>query len=597
MPLSPWRFSPLHRGQPSVHMENNRYIVSARKYRPSTFESVVGQHALTETLRNSIRQGKLAHAYLFCGPRGVGKTTCARIFAKTINCLNPTASHDACNQCESCTAFNEQRSFNIHELDAASNNSVEDIRNLIDQVRIPPQIGKYSVYIIDEVHMLSAGAFNALLKTLEEPPSYAIFILATTEKHKVLPTILSRCQVYDFQRITVADIIHHLQYVAQQEGISATEDALNVVAQKADGGMRDALSIFDQLVAFCGDTITYERAIEVLNVLDTEYYFRLTDMSLKGDVKGALLLLNEVLNKGFDAGNFVSGLAKHLRDVLVSHDAATIQLIETSDAIRQRYKQQAAYTPAVWIFKALNIIVDAETAYRTSKNKRLTVELMLIRLTQISAVNQPAAVSSQPIAAPSATPQPKPAAQPAPAPQPAPQPKPAQPAQAAPQMPNIPNLPTIPTIGSQPSTAHRSNSDSAPTVQQSNSDSAPTAQRNNPFTADQLSGAWVGLKATFKREQRLVAMLDAHRPQLIDDHTAQVTFVNPWQEEEFKKFSRQILSILRDALQNDRLLLQTVVAENMAPRRAYTSEEKYRVLLEQNPYLSEFKKQFDMLLE
>ena len=360
-------------------MENNRYIVSARKYRPTTFESVVGQHALTETLRNSIRQGKLAHAYLFCGPRGVGKTTCARIFAKTINCQNPTSTHDACNQCESCTAFNEQRSFNIHELDAASNNSVEDIRNLIDQVRIPPQIGKYSVYIIDEVHMLSAGAFNALLKTLEEPPSYAIFILATTEKHKVLPTILSRCQVYDFQRITVADIIHHLQYVAAQEGISATEDALNVVAQKADGGMRDALSIFDQLVAFCGDTLTYERAIEVLNVLDTEYYFRLTDMCLKSDVKGALLLLNEVLNKGFDAANFVSGFAKHLRDVLVAHDTATINLIETSDAIRQHYKQQAAYTPAVWIFKALDIIVDSETAYRTSKNKRLTVELMLIR--------------------------------------------------------------------------------------------------------------------------------------------------------------------------------------------------------------------------
>jgi len=577
-------------------MENSRYIVSARKYRPSTFESVVGQHALTETLRNSIRQGKLAHAYLFCGPRGVGKTTCARIFAKTINCLNPTATHDACNQCESCTAFNEQRSFNIHELDAASNNSVEDIRNLIDQVRIPPQIGKYSVYIIDEVHMLSAGAFNALLKTLEEPPSYAIFILATTEKHKVLPTILSRCQVYDFQRITVADIIHHLQYVASQEGISATEDALNVVAQKADGGMRDALSIFDQLVAFCGETITYERAIEVLNVLDTEYYFRLTDMTLQGNVKGALLLLNEVLSKGFDAGNFVSGLAKHLRDVLVAHDAATIQLIETSDAIRQHYKQQAATTPAVWIFKALDTIVDAETAYRTSKNKRLTVELMLIRLSQIAAAgNQPSAVSSQPIVAPSAAPQTaQPAQQPKPAAQPVPQPKPAQPAQAMPQMPQMPqmpNLPTIPSIGTQPSAAPQAASTAAaqPATQQ--------PQRNNPFTADQLSGAWVGLKATFKREQRLVAMLDAHRPQLIDDHTAQVTFVNPWQEEEFKKFSRQILTLLRDALQNDRLLIRTVVAENMAPRRAYTSDEKYRVLLEQNPYLGEFKKQFDMLLE
>ena len=602
-------------------MENNRYIVSARKYRPSTFESVVGQHALTETLRNSIRQGKLAHAYLFCGPRGVGKTTCARIFAKTINCQNPTSTHDACNQCESCTAFNEQRSFNIHELDAASNNSVEDIRNLIDQVRIPPQIGKYSVYIIDEVHMLSAGAFNALLKTLEEPPSYAIFILATTEKHKVLPTILSRCQVYDFQRITVADIIAHLQYVAAQEGISATEDALNVVAQKADGGMRDALSIFDQLVAFCGDTLTYERAIEVLNVLDTEYYFRLTDMCLKSDVKDALLLLNEVLNKGFDAANFVSGFAKHLRDVLVAHDTATINLIETSDAIRQHYKQQAAYTPAVWIFKALDIIVDSETAYRTSKNKRLTVELMLIRLANLAAPAQPAAkeaLPAQQVTAQAA----KPAPQPAPQPQSAQtlnpsntqtfKPSNAQPAQAAPQMPqmpqmpNIPNLPNIPSIGALSGEAGQS-SVSASGVPTNNmqwgassglsGEAGQNTQRNTPFTADQLNGAWVGLKSMFKKEQRLVAMLDAHRPRLIDDHTALITFVNPWQEEEFKKFSRQILTILRDNLQNDTLLLQTVVAEDMAPKRAYTAEEKYRVLQEQNPYLADFKKQFDMLLE
>jgi len=580
-------------------MESNRYIVSARKYRPSTFESVVGQHALTETLRNSIRQGKLAHAYLFCGPRGVGKTTCARIFAKTINCLTPTATHDACNQCESCQAFNEQRSFNIHELDAASNNSVDDIRNLIDQVRIPPQIGKYSVYIIDEVHMLSAGAFNALLKTLEEPPSYAIFILATTEKHKVLPTILSRCQVYDFQRITVADIIHHLQYVAAQEGITASEDALNVVAQKADGGMRDALSIFDQLVAFCGNTISYEQAIEVLNVLDTDYYFRLTDMSLKGDVKGSLLLLDEVLNKGFDASNFVSGLAKHLRDVLVSHDASTIELIESSDAIRQHYKQQAAYTPAVWIFKALEVIVDAETAYRTSKNKRLTVELMLIRLSQLAQPQQTPA--AQPIAAPgsqsaqsmpSATSAPKAAPQP----QAQAQAQPQQPkaAPAMPKMPNLPNLPNIPTIGTAPSAP---STPSAPSDTSTAGSQATQQQRNNPFTADQLSGAWVGLKATFKREQRLVAMLDAHRPTLIDNHTAQVTFINPWQEEEFKKFSRQILTLLRDSLQNDMLAIRTVVAEDTVTRRAYTSDEKYRVLQEQNPYLSEFKKRFDMLLE
>ena len=290
-------------------MEN--YIVSARKYRPQTFESVVGQQALTQTLQNAIRQNHLAHAYLFCGPRGVGKTTCARIFAKTINCLNPQNGFDACNECESCKAFNEQRSFNIHELDAASNNSVEDIRSLIDQVRIPPQIGKYSVYIIDEVHMLSAGAFNALLKTLEEPPSYAIFILATTEKHKVLPTILSRCQVYDFNRITVPDTIAYLQSVAIKEGITVSEEALNVVAQKADGGMRDALSIFDQLVAFCGNNISYERTIEVLNVLSADYYFSLVEHTIRHDVPQALLLFNDVLNHGFDAAHFVVATGGH----------------------------------------------------------------------------------------------------------------------------------------------------------------------------------------------------------------------------------------------------------------------------------------------
>ena len=582
-------------------MENNKYIVSARKYRPSTFESVVGQRALTETLRNTIRQDKLAHAYLFCGPRGVGKTTCARIFAKTINCLNPTATHDACNQCESCTAFNEQRSFNIHELDAASNNSVDDIRNLIEQVRIPPQIGKYSVYIIDEVHMLSSGAFNALLKTLEEPPSYAVFILATTEKHKVPATILSRCQIYDFQRITVADIIHYLQYVASQEGISATEDALNVVAQKADGGMRDALSIFDQLVAFCGNTLTYERAIEVLNVLDTEYYFRMTDLLLHGEIHQALLLLNEVLEKGFDAGNFMSGFAQHLRDVLVSHDAATIALIETSDSIRQHYKQQAATTPATWIFKALNVIVDAEAAYRVSKNKRLSIELMLIKLSAIS--GQPAAVSSQTVS------QPVPAAKPAqqhvaPTPQPAaqptvpsaPKPEPVK-QQAAPQglpnIPQMPNIPTIPTFGQSTTTSTSQQAATMPSaaVQQ------PAQQRNTPFTVDQLNGAWVGLKAKFKKEQRLIAMLDAHRPTMLDDHTALVTFVNPWQEEEFKHFSKQILTELHNALQNDLLQLRTVVSEAVNTTRAYTAEEKYKLLLEMNPYLGEFKKRFNMLLE
>lgn len=364
-------------------MEN--YIVSARKYRPSTFESVVGQRALTTTLKNAIATGKLAHAYLFCGPRGVGKTTCARIFAKTINCMHPTPDGEACNECESCTAFNEQRSYNIHELDAASNNSVDDIRQLVEQVRIPPQIGKYKVYIIDEVHMLSTSAFNAFLKTLEEPPRHAIFILATTEKHKILPTILSRCQIYDFNRISVEDTVAHLAYVASKEGITAEPEALNVIALKADGGMRDALSIFDQVVSFTGGHITYQSAIENLNVLDYEYYFKLTDQLLENRISDALLLLNEVLNKGFDGSHFITGLASHFRDLLVSKDPATTSLLEVGASIRDRYQAQAQKCPIPFLYKAMKLCNDCDLNYRMSKNKRLLVELTLIQVGQLTA--------------------------------------------------------------------------------------------------------------------------------------------------------------------------------------------------------------------
>ena len=358
-------------------MEN--YIVSARKYRPSTFESVVGQRALTTTLKNAIATQKLAHAYLFCGPRGVGKTTCARIFAKTINCMTPTADGEACNQCESCVAFNEQRSYNIHELDAASNNSVDDIRQLVEQVRIPPQIGKYKVYIIDEVHMLSASAFNAFLKTLEEPPRHAIFILATTEKHKILPTILSRCQIYDFNRISVEDTVNHLSYVASKEGITAEPEALNVIAMKADGGMRDALSIFDQVVSFTGGNITYKSVIDNLNVLDYEYYFRLTDSFLENKVSNALLLFNDVLNKGFDGSHFITGLSSHFRDLLVAKDAVTLPLLEVGASIRQRYQEQAQKCPLPFLYRAMKLCND-----RVSKNKRLLVELTLIQVAQLT---------------------------------------------------------------------------------------------------------------------------------------------------------------------------------------------------------------------
>ena len=362
-------------------MEN--FIVSARKYRPTTFDSVVGQSTLTITLKNAILNKQLAHAYLFCGPRGVGKTTCARIFAKTINCQNLRSDGEACNTCESCVSFNQQRSFNIHELDAASNNSVDDIRSLIDQVRIPPQIGRYSVYIIDEVHMLSAAAFNAFLKTLEEPPAHAIFILATTEKHKIIPTILSRCQIYDFNRITVQDTVDHLKYIADKEGVTIDENALNIIAQKSDGGMRDALSIFDQLVSFSGDNISYEDVITNLNVLDYEYYFRLIDASMQADVSTVLLIFNEVLNKGFDGHHFISGLSRHLRDLLMCKDPQTVTLMEVGADIGKRYQEQAQLIDSDFLFQALKISNDCDLNYRNSQNKRLLVELTLIRIAQL----------------------------------------------------------------------------------------------------------------------------------------------------------------------------------------------------------------------
>lgn len=361
----------------------DNYIVSARKYRPSTFDTVVGQSALTTTLKNAIASNKLAHAYLFCGPRGVGKTTCARIFAKTINCLSPTVDGEACNECESCVAFNEQRSYNIYELDAASNNSVDDIRSLVEQVRIPPQIGKYKVYIIDEVHMLSTAAFNAFLKTLEEPPHHAIFILATTEKHKILPTILSRCQIYDFNRIAVEDIVGHLTRVSAEEGVSVEEEALHVIALKADGGMRDALSIFDQAVSFTQGNVTYSSVIDNLNILDYEYFFHLTTCFLAGDIKGALLLFNEVLSKGFEGAHFITGLAAHLRDLLVSKDKETLQLLEVGASIRERYKKQAAQCDANFLIEAMTLANTCDLNYKGSRNKRLLVELALIQITQL----------------------------------------------------------------------------------------------------------------------------------------------------------------------------------------------------------------------
>ena len=570
-------------------MEN--YIVSARKYRPQTFESVVGQQALTQTLQNAIRQNHLAHAYLFCGPRGVGKTTCARIFAKTINCLNPQNGFDACNECESCKAFNEQRSFNIHELDAASNNSVEDIRSLIDQVRIPPQIGKYSVYIIDEVHMLSAGAFNALLKTLEEPPSYAIFILATTEKHKVLPTILSRCQVYDFNRITVPDTIAYLQSVAQKEGITVSEEALNVVAQKADGGMRDALSIFDQLVAFCGTTITYERTIEVLNVLNVDYYFSLVDNALAHNTAQALLLFNEVLNHGFDAGHFVTGFAQHLRDVLVSKDAATLPLLETSEAIQKRYAEQAQKCHPMWLFQALDILNTCDINYRTARNKRLTVELALVKLCQLGvAMNQPAAVSPQPAPA-------KPAAPSQPVAQPVQQAQPAAASQPAAKA-TIPSMPKIPSVNISFGLRKQEPANNAEAANTQTTTDTPVQQEpNRPFTADQLRDAWVGLSETYKDEPRLKQLIENYVPQLISETMAEIQMPNPWQMDQMRRAMPQLSQQLRAALHNSELRIQLVQQQFTQEQMAFTSEEKYQVMAEQNPALAQLKERLDLQID
>lgn len=363
-------------------MEN--FIVSARKYRPSTFDMVVGQVSITNTLKSAIKNKHLTQAYLFCGPRGVGKTTCARIFAKTINCSNLNDNAEACDKCESCLSFNSFRSFNIHELDAASNNKVDDIRSLTDQVRIPPQIGKYSIYIIDEVHMLSSSAFNAFLKTLEEPPPHAIFILATTEKHKIIPTILSRCQIFDFNRIRVEDIVGRLMYVANNEGVTVEEEALHVIAQKADGALRDALSIFDQIVSLSGKKITYRDVIENLNVLDYEYYFKIIDGTLRNDVSSVLLTFNEILEKGFDGHNFISGLNNHLRDLLVSRDEATLRLLEATPAIRQRYLNQTKTCSEDFLYRALDAGSNADISFRTSKNPRLHVELFLVRLCRLN---------------------------------------------------------------------------------------------------------------------------------------------------------------------------------------------------------------------
>lgn len=568
----------------------DNFIVSARKYRPSTFNSVVGQSALTITLKNAIKSNHLAHAYLFCGPRGVGKTTCARIFAKTINCQNLTSEYEACNECESCVSFNDQRSYNIHELDAASNNGVDDIRSLIDQVRIPPQIGKYSVYIIDEVHMLSQGAFNAFLKTLEEPPAHAIFILATTEKHKIIPTILSRCQIYDFNRITVADTVKHLQMVAEKEGVTVDPNGLSVVAQKSDGGMRDALSIFDQLVSFCGNNISYQGVIDNLNVLDYEYYFRLVEGFLKGEVSQSLLIFNEVLNKGFDAHHFITGLSSHLRDVLVSKDPQTIELLEVGAGIGERYKTQAQGCTPEFLFQALKIANDCDIDYRLSKNKRLLVELALIRLCQLTdekkkSINddeRPAPIQRISVDVPNA---PISTTAVTTAPIPAPTITVSQPAKATAiaeprpsfQRPGSISI-TAPVVVNTTQTSETSEVKVEPKVIQ-----------NKSFTEDELEMAWRKFADTIPEQTRITSFILSTRPALLTETTFEITVSNILQEREFNRLKPDIIEFMRFGLQNSELSMNIKVMEETERTRGTSPEDRFRMMSEQNPALTKLR--------
>ena len=593
-------------------MEN--YIVSARKYRPSTFRSVVGQRALTTTLKHAIEQNKLAHAYLFCGPRGVGKTSCARIFAKTINCLHPTAEGEACNECESCRAFNEQRSYNIHELDAASNNSVDDIRTLIDQVRIPPPIGKYKVFIIDEVHMLTTAAFNAFLKTLEEPPHHALFILATTEKHKVLPTILSRCQIYDFNRISIADIVEHLTYVASCEGVETEPEALNVIAQKADGGMRDALSIFDQVVSFTNGHITYQAVIDNLNVLDYEYYFRLTEAILGGNVRAALLILNEILGKGFDGQNFITGLASHFRDLLVCRDEATLVLFEVGASIRERYKAMAKQCADQLLFRAIELANSCDLNYKVSRNKRLLLELTLIQLCQLTQVEESKKKALIEPLAPTAS---------APATAPFPSAVSAQPTTPRPVTTTVPPTVQPPSQAVPPTTSSRPVVTPTPTAAPSEKrisrpmglslremregpskpamQSAPTATvRENldtPFTEESLRTAWTQFAQSIEKEVHLKHTMLNCEPKLLDPHLFEVVVHNPAQQDELLQKTLSILSFIRKQLRNSHVQLRVRIEEGNKKQIAVTSAEKFALLLKINPALGKLKEEFDLKLD
>ena len=614
-------------------MEN--FVVSARKYRPITFDTVVGQGSITNTLKNAIRNNTLAQAFLFCGPRGVGKTTCARIMAKTINCLNPTENMEACNECESCRAFNNNASFNIYELDAASNNSVEDIRSLVDQVRIPPQIGQYKVYIIDEVHMLSAAAFNAFLKTLEEPPAYAKFILATTEKHKIIPTILSRCQIFDFKRITVDDIAKHLAYVAQSEGVNAEPEALNIIAQKADGALRDALSIFDQMVSFSGKNITYKDVIDNLNVLDYDYYFQIVDHILRGETSDILLILNDIISKGFEPQHFVSGMGNHLRSLMVCKDPATVQLLEVSEQLRQRYLAQSQACPMPFLIRALEINNKCDIDYRAANNKRLHLEIALLKMCALcsQALNMPTAqaqpaqmpqnrpaqtvnptvpsgVSTGSTSAATKVPEPvvttkvpepveEPASTQQPQPnnstiqQPTPQPNNSTVQQSTIQQQTAPvstsSTSATTATSAQPSIRPRGTTSSVSinkALQQAEQQAEEKEETwDTPFTQEQLTASWADFINRYKNvSPNFAAALGKYTPKLIGTTEIHFSVDNLLFEYDTEGISA-LKHHLKQSLHNNQFALKPEVMEHPAEIEAYTDKDKFEKMVEERPFL------------
>ena len=592
------------------------YIVSARKYRPITFDTVVGQAALTTTLKNAVKSGKLAHAYLFCGPRGVGKTTCARIFAKAINCQNPTVDGEACNECESCQSFNEQRSLNIFELDAASNNSVEHIKTLMEQTRIPPQLGKYKVFIIDEVHMLSTSAFNAFLKTLEEPPAHVIFILATTEKHKILPTILSRCQIYDFERMTVRNTIDHLKHVAEKEGIAYEEEALAVIAEKADGGMRDALSIFDQAASFCQGNITYQKVIEDLNVLDSENYFQIIDLSINNKVSDIMVLLNSIINKGFDGGLMIQGLAKHVRNVLMAKDPQTLPLLEVSDQLRQRYQEQAKKADTRFLYQALRLMNQCDINYRQSSNKRLLVELALIEIAQITQPDDGVSAGRRPKRLKSLfktliqQSQPKTAA---------PQVAVAEPAASTPAQKEREELsnPSNPRSASDPRSASGPSTPSAPKLgnigfswsnlrgKSSKMNIIPgsidgkdqQAAENHSFTQEDLELQWLSMCNRMPQQYSgIAARMKNMNPIITEIPQIEVTVDNELIKQEMQNIYKSILKTLKIYLHNDEIALTILVSDKPASQKVLTRREQFEEMSQKNPAVEALRQAFDLEL-